>query len=143
MGRGIGTTATLGCTILLVAACASDAVVFSGEAGGSGGAGAGGGSASVTGGGGDAEGGEEPSPCQIDCSTISTPECQEAVCNPRTSNCEVVDSGSGTPCDDGSFCTADDACDGAGRCVAGPPNDCGMTPGVCQAVACDEASDAC
>jgi len=54
----------------------------------------------------------------------------------------VVPDEDGTSCDDGNFCTVDDACvDGA--CEGGPQNDCGMTPAECEEVTCDEAGDTC
>jgi hypothetical protein len=101
-------------------------------------------SSTVTGGAG-GEGGSDGGglPCGIDCSAIQTDACDEAVCNEATAQCEVVKRPAGTPCDDGLFCTIDDACDGQGICSGGPENDCGMAPGDCDAVVCDESSKAC
>lgn len=82
-------------------------------------------------------------PCGIDCGTIQTSDCQQAVCNEALGQCEIVDRAAGSPCDDGLFCTVDDACDAAGICVGGPQNDCGMGPGDCDEVTCDEASKTC
>lgn len=48
----------------------------------------------------------------------------------------------GTECDDGVFCTVDDACD-AGICVGGPANDCGLTAAECMELFCDENSQTC
>ncbi|MBW2456026.1 MAG: hypothetical protein JRI68_16025, partial [Deltaproteobacteria bacterium] len=48
----------------------------------------------------------------------------------------------GTACDDSVFCTVQDAC-AAGICVGGPENDCGMTPGQCLELYCDENSQTC
>jgi hypothetical protein len=55
----------------------------------------------------------------------------------------VVPAEAGTACDDETFCTVDDACDGTGMCIGGPENDCGMTPGACAEVDCVEASQSC
>lgn len=128
---------------LWVAACSGNSVLFTGEGGG--GAADTGGNVAATGGGdaGSSQGGEAPARCNIDCSTIVTYPCTEAVCNESSGNCEVVDSNAGAACDDDSFCTVADVCDGAGTCVPGPPNDCGMTAGACQQVACDETSATC
>jgi len=80
-------------------------------------------------------------PCGIDCSTIETPDCNKAQCNMTTKQCEIV-LVDGGPCDDGVFCTVDDSCV-AGKCVGGPPNDCGLTPNECHEVTCDEQSMSC
>jgi MYXO-CTERM domain-containing protein len=48
---------------------------------------------------------------------------------------------SGTSCDDGSFCTVSDACNGAGLCT-GAARDCGDGL-ACTGDACDEAADRC
>ncbi len=85
--------------------------------------------------------------CDVDCSTIQTPDCQVSVCNEGQHRgtigvCVVVPDEDGAACDDGMFCTVDDACD-AGICVGGPENDCGMTPGQCMELYCDEQSQSC
>jgi len=102
----------------------------------SGGGGGEGGSTSSSGTGGD------PNPCGMDCSTITTAACQVSQCNVSTGQCEIVPDADGTPCDDGQFCTVDDACL-AGVCESGPQNDCGITPEACQTITCDENAQTC
>ncbi len=85
--------------------------------------------------------------CEIDCSTISTPDCQVSVCNEGQHRgtvgvCIVVPDDDGVTCEDGQFCTVQDAClDGV--CVGGPENDCGMTAGECMELTCNETSQTC
>lgn len=91
--------------------------------------------------------GGDGSLCDIDCSTITTPPCNIAVCNEgqymgTVGQCVVVAGNDGAPCDDGAFCTVNDSCQG-GQCTGGPQNDCGMTPGDCDEIVCDEATDSC
>ncbi|MEM1033902.1 MAG: hypothetical protein AAGN82_26440 [Myxococcota bacterium] len=93
-------------------------------------------------------GGGTTGACEQDCSAIATPACLKSVCNEGDlpgviGTCVVVPDDAGTPCDDELFCTVDDACDGAGTCVGGGPNDCGNTPGACENITCDEATDSC
>jgi Immune inhibitor A-like, MAM domain len=97
--------------------------------------------------GGSADGGGSTGPCDIDCSSIQTPDCSEAVCNEgqhqgTIGECVVVSVADGNSCDDGVFCTVDDSCV-AGVCTGGPPNDCGMPAGQCEQVVCDEANATC
>jgi hypothetical protein len=71
-----------------------------------------------------------------------------AVCNEgqylgTVGACVVIESPEGTECDDGLFCTTQDACDGKGTCVGGPPNDCGMTAPPCSVMLCDETFQTC
>ena len=85
--------------------------------------------------------------CDLDCSTITTPDCQVSVCNEGQHRgtvgvCVVVPDEDATPCEDGEFCTVQDACL-AGVCIGGPENDCGITPGQCMEVYCDENSQSC
>jgi len=93
-------------------------------------------------------GGSHSGPCGMDCSTITTQDCFKAVCNEGdfpgpVGQCVVVPEDAGVSCDDGQFCTVDDACDGAGQCVGGPQNTCGMTAPECQTIICDEQSAGC
>jgi hypothetical protein len=67
----------------------------------------------------------------------------EAICNETTAQCEVVASANTVDCDDGTFCTVNDKCDGAGQCAGGPPNTCGLQPGDCDQVTCDEGAQSC
>jgi hypothetical protein len=85
--------------------------------------------------------------CATDCSAISPPACHVALCNDGShpgpvGQCIVVAADNGTACDDGKFCTTDDACQ-AGVCTGGPPNDCGMVVDQCEIVECDESAKAC
>jgi hypothetical protein len=130
--------------LLAVAGCADatiegdaselDAVQGAGGVAGSGGAEASGGEG--IGGAGAA------SACQLDCSSIATPQCQVAQCDESSGQCEVVPAPSGAPCDDELYCTVDETCD-AGVCGGGVTNDCGMAPAQCVSVSCDEATKSC
>jgi hypothetical protein len=142
---GLGIT-YLVATTLGSAGCAGGEVFTEDDSNGSttttssaGGSQAGGGGSVATGGSG---GTEPPLPCGVDCSTIDTPDCTEAVCNEATAMCEVVSVANDTACDDGEFCTVDDTCTD-GMCVGGPQNTCGMAPTACEIVTCDENADAC
>lgn len=93
-------------------------------------------------------GGNDPGPCGTDCSAIAAPQCFVGVCNTGqhpgpVGSCVVVPSDANVPCDDGLFCTVNDVCNGEGVCEGGGENDCGMRPGDCEAIVCDETSDAC
>lgn len=96
--------------------------------------------------GGDGGAGGVVGPCGQDCGAIATPQCYESVCNEGqhpgpVGQCVVVPVDGGT-CDDGAFCTTNDTCSG-GVCVGGPPNDCGLRPGACDEVVCNESTDSC
>lgn len=93
-------------------------------------------------------GGEDVGPCGQDCSEIDAPPCLMSVCNDGTypgavGQCVVVPEAAGTTCDDGLFCTVDDACDGNGACMGGTQNTCGMTAPACQNITCDETAKTC
>ncbi len=86
-------------------------------------------------------------PCAMDCSTITTQDCFEAVCNTGNypgpvGQCVVVPAEDGKTCDDGMFCTTDDTCQ-AGVCTGGPQNTCGMTAPPCNEITCNEGSKTC
>ena len=104
---------------------------------------------SSTGGGGGAggQGGSDLGPCGMDCSALDTPTCTMGVCNTGQeigplNTCVVVPSPKGTACDDDTFCTVGDFCDG-GACVGGATNDCGLAHSPCEAVLCSEPSKSC
>ena len=104
--------------------------------------------ASTSGAGGHGGAGGSHGLCSEDCSTIATPPCLQSVCNEGSyqgviGQCVIVPSDTRESCDDGFFCTIDDHCDGMGQCAGGPPNDCGVEPGECEEVVCDEASRTC
>lgn len=91
--------------------------------------------------------GTDLGPCGLDCAKIKTPQCTVAVCNTGQevgpiNSCVVVAAPDGTACDDGMFCTVDDACS-KGTCVGGGQNDCGTPAAACMAVICYEDSQSC
>jgi hypothetical protein len=101
--------------------------------------------------GGGGEGGsggkEDLGPCGVDCAAIPTPPCTVAVCNTGQevgpiNTCVVVTAPDGTACNDGTFCTMADACDG-GVCVGGVENDCGLPHSPCEAIICVESTQSC
>ncbi len=55
--------------------------------------------------------------------------------------CEKAAANDGSPCDDGQYCTENDACQG-GACVGGSQKFC-PSPDGCHVGACDEAKKAC
>ncbi|APR75740.1 bacillopeptidase F [Minicystis rosea] len=92
-------------------------------------------------------GGGDFGPCGVDCSKFETPQCMVAVCNTGQevgplNTCVVVPAAKGKPCDDGLFCTVDDACDN-GTCSGGKPNTCGIGQNPCISVICYEDSKSC
>lgn len=127
-----------------VFACSAEPIPSNPGTGGSGGSA----STATAGAGGEGGGGEGGSSlCATDCSAIDPPDCHVSVCNdgsyPGTlGTCVVVPDDDGTTCDDGVFCTTTDTCQ-AGVCTGGPANDCGMTPGGCETIVCDEAGKTC
>jgi len=149
--REIGLVAAL-VALAPLAGCASDDTTGTGAASGdeasSSGTGAGGtGAMGNEGGGGTGGTGGQMGLCPQDCSKIKTPQCLKGVCNDGTyqgtfGECVVVSADSGTACDDGLFCTINDACD-EGECIGGPQNTCGMAPPECTEVVCDESTQMC
>ena len=122
------------CAVSLAAlfGCGSDD-----SSGGNGGSDQGGGPSSSSAGG---SGGA--SACAVDCATIKTPQCQQAVCDEASGQCKVVPGEEASPCDDSQFCTVGETCK-AGACVGGGQNDCGMRGDPCTAIVCDEQSKTC
>ncbi|MBW2459361.1 MAG: hypothetical protein JRI68_33015 [Deltaproteobacteria bacterium] len=125
-----------------VSGCATQADTSDGSSGSSGTGGQGGTTSSGMGGTTSSGTGGSTGACETDCSQIQAPQCQVAQCNTQNGQCEVVADEDGTSCDDGVFCSVDDAC-AAGLCVGGPENDCGMAPAECEEIVCDEQSQAC
>jgi hypothetical protein len=81
----------------------------------------------------------------VDCSG-SGDSCNGAACQStglQTYKCLKQPKAKGTPCDDGKFCTENDACDGLGACGAGIPLDCSKFSGGCISGACNETTDKC
>jgi len=154
MQRGYLSLGAAALTVLAVSsmgACAASEVVEPEDDGGQGGNAtttSTGSSMGGNGSGGNAGTGGNAFPCGQDCSIIDTPPCLQSVCNMGefpgvVGSCTVVPEDAGTACDDGMFCTVDDTCDGAGTCTGGPQNDCGMAPGTCENVTCDEQAKSC
>jgi hypothetical protein len=81
-------------------------------------------------------------PCGIDCSTIETNACHQAVCKEQTKQCAIEAVTNGTACDDGLYCTIDDSCQ-AGECKGGGSNDCDIDAPACNDVVCDESTKNC
>ncbi len=63
-------------------------------------------------------------------------------CDGLTGQCVYVSTATGTPCDDGLFCTVADAC-ADGACEPGGARDCSGAATECLSAACDEGGDAC
>ncbi len=76
-----------------------------------------------------------------DCSSL-TNQCNVGSCDETADSCVAQARPNDTPCDDGLYCTAGDACQ-AGSCVAGPPRVCGAAGGSCRTGVCDETLDMC
>jgi hypothetical protein len=69
-------------------------------------------------------------------------QCHDAgTCDPATGACSDPARSNGTACDDGTYCTVNDACTG-GVC-RGAARDCTQAGGQCGTGVCDEASAAC
>ena len=75
----------------------------------------------------------------VDCSFLDGP-CSVGECDARI-GCIAVALNDGAPCEDGFFCTVDDACDG-GICT-GAPNTCPTGEDICLVATCNENADAC
>jgi len=133
---------------LLIGACAAGEVIQEGDGGaGPGGSSGQGGMAGMGGTTSDGGSGGGTGLCEIDCSSIDTPQCTVAVCNEgqymgTVGECVVVNDEDGASCDDGMFCTTNDACV-EGVCTGGPENDCGLELEPCQASVCDEGTQSC
>lgn len=76
---------------------------------------------------------------QVDCSFLDS-ACGVGVCDPMI-GCVAQPQNDGTPCNDGLFCTINDAC--AGGTCAGMPNTCAAPGDICLIGSCDEGGDSC
>ncbi len=76
---------------------------------------------------------------EVDCSFL-TGNCVVGLCDPGT-GCYSAPANDAAPCDDGLYCTIDDACKG-GLC-SGVPNTCAAPGDVCMIGSCDEAQNQC
>jgi hypothetical protein len=83
--------------------------------------------------------------CQItgalDCSALDD-ACGTGVCDPK-SGCIRVPANENGSCDDGLFCTVNDACDADGACMSAAAFDCGAPSSTCATIACNDDIDAC
>jgi|GEM_PF-3402775 len=86
--------------------------------------------------GGDCEAGLGP-----DCSAWTDP-CNIGTCNEDADACEATPRADGASCDDGAYCTVNDACD-SGTCEGGGTRDCSVAADQCNDGACNEGSDVC
>jgi len=75
-----------------------------------------------------------------DCSALSD-QCNVGVCDEANDVCVAQPKPDGTVCDDGLYCTVNDACTG-GVC-GGAPRDCSALSDQCNVGVCDEANDVC
>ena len=75
-----------------------------------------------------------------DCSQLDD-ACNLGLCNEIANQCEALPQADGTPCDDGLFCTINDACQ-SGSCTLRDPQDCDDGD-ACTQDACDEAGNQC
>jgi hypothetical protein len=75
----------------------------------------------------------------VDCTFLDS-ECAVGTCDPAV-GCTVVPKNDGDGCDDGFFCTINDACQ-AGLC-AGAVNTCTAVGDTCNVGVCNEAADKC
>ncbi|MFO8070857.1 MAG: C25 family cysteine peptidase [Polyangia bacterium] len=66
--------------------------------------------------------------------------CLTRACNNETGKCETIPTADGIPCEDGLYCTVDDACL-AGGCLPGGIRDCPGPSGYL--TYCDESADSC
>ena len=82
-----------------------------------------------------------PAPCGIGTTACKLLACQST--SPDTYTCETLMADDSVPCDDGFFCTVDDACNGAGSCLGGPARDCSQGQGACNIGLCDELNNEC
>jgi len=74
-----------------------------------------------------------------DCTAL-VDACHGAICNEQEDSCQAVARPDGTPCDDSSYCTNPDSCQG-GTCT-GPARDCDDQD-PCTADSCDEVAASC
>ena len=75
-----------------------------------------------------------------DCSIVAD-SCNDAGCDEDADQCAPAPKADGTDCDDGLYCTTDDAC--AGGVCTGQARDCSEAAAECVAGVCDEAGQAC
>jgi hypothetical protein len=124
---------------LVVCACATGVSVDDGQGGGpAGGGGAGGGTTVGTTSSTGAGGSTGPCVMKEDCAALDDP-CNVGTCINGT--CEKTPANESGSCDDGQWCTENDACH-LGACVGGTEKYC-PSPDSCHLGLCDEAAKAC
>ena len=74
---------------------------------------------------------------------VNADNCEKAVCDVESGLCEKGVADVGTKCDDGSPCTQNDSCGGAGTCVAGAAKICPDSSDKCAENNCDPSTGAC
>jgi len=72
----------------------------------------------------------------------SEDQCNLGVCDPLSGECLAQPKPLGTPCDDGNYCTRNDACE-AGICASSARVDCSEQSTECMSATCDPQSGAC
>ncbi len=68
--------------------------------------------------------------------------CRDGACDEAQDQCVGDPLPGGTPCNDGLFCTVNDACDGLGEC-SGTARDCSGLDSQCAQGTCDDIADQC
>ncbi len=74
-------------------------------------------------------------------SGLTTDTCTAAVCDENADQCVVAPANEGGACEDGLFCTINDAC-ASGVCAPGTPRSCDDS-NACTTDSCNENTDAC
>jgi hypothetical protein len=69
--------------------------------------------------------------------------CNLSACDAKTGKCGLKPQPKGSVCEDGVYCTDNDACDSAGKCVAGPARDCKGSGDACNDGICDNVASQC
>ncbi|UCE60117.1 MAG: hypothetical protein JSU63_22070 [Phycisphaerales bacterium] len=78
----------------------------------------------------------------LDCSGLDN-QCNLGVCDEDADACVREPTNLDQPCNDGMFCTVDEACTAGGSCGGGAPRDCTEQDDHCNVGVCDDAIDAC
>ena len=83
----------------------------------------------------------------VTCSPADDTDCQKNQCEPATGNCQMGPAPTGSPCDDGNFCTDSDGCavdadTGEGVCKGGTPHACD-DGNACTNDGCDKIGQKC
>ena len=76
-----------------------------------------------------------------DCS-VGIPQCRTAACSESMNQCVTQFVPAMTPCDDGLYCTVNEACSSFGSCN-GMARDCSAVANQCNTASCNETMNAC